>query len=349
MSREAASDWAVAGAITLAFAAIVSVGIIVALRPWLRRVALAKPNARSSHREPTPQGGGIAVVAATVVAAFGTLYFSAPAAMGPLLPVLAAAVLIAVVGAADDIRSIGVAPRLLLQALAVAVVIYALPSELRVAPFLPWWIERVLLVVGGLWFVNLVNFMDGLDWMTVAEVVPVTAALAMIGAFGLLPPAEAMISFALCGAIIGFAYFNRPVAKLFLGDVGSLPVGLLLGWLLMQLAGHHGLAAAILLPLYYLADATITLIRRLLNGEPVWQAHRSHFYQRATDRGFTVNQVVAHVFAVNLGLVALACITLAAPGLINDLAALVCGAALVAWLLFTFARGKSVMVRGPHA
>ena len=63
--------------------------------------------------------------------------------------------------------------------------------------------------------------------------------------------------------MIGFAYFNRPVARLFLGDVGSLPVGLLLGWLLMQLAGRRGLAAAILLPLYYLADATITLIRRL--------------------------------------------------------------------------------------
>src|SRR6266851_5216473 len=143
---------------------------------------------------------------------------------------------------------------------------------------------------------------------------------------------DAASMWAVAGAIaFGFAAVVS-VAKLFLGDVGSLPVGLLLGWLLMQLAGHHGLAAAILLPLYYLADATITLVRRLLNGEPVWQAHRSHFYQRATDRGFTVSQVVAHVFAVNLGLVALACITLAAPGLLNDIAALVCGAALVAWL-----------------
>jgi UDP-N-acetylmuramyl pentapeptide phosphotransferase/UDP-N-acetylglucosamine-1-phosphate transferase len=149
--------------------------------------------------------------------------------------------------------------------------------------------------------------------------------------------------------MIGFAYFNQPVAKLFLGDVGSLPIGLLLGWLLVQLGGHHGLAAAILLPLYYLADATITLIRRLVNGEPVWEAHRSHFYQRATDRGFSVREVVAHVFAVNLGLVALASFTLAAPGLMNDVAALVCGAALVGWLLFAFARGKSVMVRRPQA
>ena len=335
----------------MAFAAALSVAIIVALRPWLRRVALAKPNARSSHRQPTPQGGGIAVVAATIVAAGGAWHFSTFAGAGTRLPlpVFAAVILIAAVGAADDIRSIGVTPRLLLQTLAVALAIYALPEELRIAPFLPWWIERVALVIGGLWFVNLVNFMDGLDWMTVVEVLPITAALAAIGAFGLLPPAETITSFALCGAMIGFAYFNRPVAKLFLGDVGSLPIGLLLGWLLVQLAGHHGLAAAILLPLYYLADATITLIRRLANGEPVWQAHRSHFYQRATDRGFTVSQVVAHVFAVNLGLVVLACFTLAAPGLMNDVAALACGAALVGWLLFAFARGHGVMVRRPQA
>jgi UDP-N-acetylmuramyl pentapeptide phosphotransferase/UDP-N-acetylglucosamine-1-phosphate transferase len=170
--------------------------------------------------------------------------------------------------------------------------------------------------------------------------------VAMIGVFGLLPPAETIVGSALCGAMIGFAYFNRPVARLFLGDVGSLPIGLLLGWLLVQLAGHHGLAAAILLPLYYLADATITLIRRLLGGEKVWRAHRSHFYQRATERGFTVSQVVARVFAVNLGLVALAFVTLAAPGFLNDVAALVCGAALVGWLLLAFTRGKGLASRG---
>ena len=110
--------------------------------------------------------------------------------------------------------------------------------------------------------------------------------------------------------MVGFAYFNRPVATLFLGDVGSLPIGLLLGWLLVQLAGRGALAAAILLPLYYLADATITLVRRLIAGEKVWQAHRSHFYQRATDRGFTVKPGGGHVFAVNIALAALAFFTL---------------------------------------
>jgi UDP-N-acetylmuramyl pentapeptide phosphotransferase/UDP-N-acetylglucosamine-1-phosphate transferase len=346
MNRDLASTLGMAGLIAAAFAVVLCVVIIVALRPWLRRVALAKPNARSSHSEPTPQGGGIAVIGATIAAAAAGLHFSTSgAAVGLLLPVLAAVIVMAAVGAADDIRTLGVAPRLLLQALAIALVIYALPDAMRIAPLLPFWLERLLLVIGGLWFVNLVNFMDGLDWMTVAEVVPITAALATIGVLGLLPPAETIVSFALCGAMLGFAWFNRPVARLFLGDVGSLPVGLLLGWLLVRLAGHHALAAAILLPLYYVADATITLLRRLWRGDAVWRAHRSHFYQRATDRGFTVSQVVARVFAVNLGLAALAGATLAAPGLRNDIAAVVCGAALVAWLLFAFARGHGLMVR----
>ena len=131
--------------------------------------------------------------------------------------------------------------------------------------------------------------------MTVAEVVPVTATLGIIGLLGVLPWPETVISFALCGAMIGFAFFNRPVAKLFLGDVGSLPIGLLFAWLLLLLAGNGGRTAAILLPLYYLADSTITLLRRVAKGEPVWQAHRSHFYQRATDRGFRVIDLVARV------------------------------------------------------
>jgi UDP-N-acetylmuramyl pentapeptide phosphotransferase/UDP-N-acetylglucosamine-1-phosphate transferase len=110
--------------------------------------------------------------------------------------------------------------------------------------------------------VNLVNFMDGLDWMTVVEVVPITAALAAIGLLGYIPWQDTVINLSLCGATIGFAFFNRPVAKLFLGDVGSLPIGLLLGWPLLLLAGSSGRIAAILLPLYYLADSTVTLQTR---------------------------------------------------------------------------------------
>jgi UDP-N-acetylmuramyl pentapeptide phosphotransferase/UDP-N-acetylglucosamine-1-phosphate transferase len=343
MNHELAVMWWLRGAALVAFAALLCALLIVVLRPLLERYALARPNARSSHKTPTPQGGGIAVVASTVATVCIAQYFSATAglAAGPLVIVFAAAILIACIGAADDIRSIAVVPRLLLQALAVGLVIWALPDELRVLPFVPWWLERALLIVGGLWFVNLVNFMDGLDWMTVVEIVPITTTLAVMGALGVLPAAGTIVTLALCGATLGFAYFNRPVATLFLGDVGSLPIGLLLGWLLLLLAAAGHLAAAIVLPLYYLADATVTLLRRLARGEPVWQAHRTHFYQRATGGGFTVTAIVARVFLVNVGLCALALLSVIVPGRLSEIAALILGAILVTWLLIAFARGKS--------
>jgi UDP-N-acetylmuramyl pentapeptide phosphotransferase/UDP-N-acetylglucosamine-1-phosphate transferase len=140
--------------------------------------------------------------------------------------------------------------------------------------------------------------------------------------------------------MIGFAPFNRPIARLFLGDVGSLPIGLMLGWALLMLASRGHLAAALLLPLYYLADATITLGRRIVRGERVWQAHRTHFYQRALDGGFSVSEVVVRVFVLNLALAILALVSAIEPDLRVDLATLALGGALVAWLLGTFARGK---------
>jgi UDP-N-acetylmuramyl pentapeptide phosphotransferase/UDP-N-acetylglucosamine-1-phosphate transferase len=338
---QAAEIWWPLALLVVAAAAAIGAGLIVVLLPALRRHALARPNVRSSHVEPTPQGGGIAVVVATAIVALAAVTLTAlPNERVQLAWVLGAAAFIAAVGAVDDMRPMPVLPRLLLQALAVAVTIAALPAELRVVPALPWTFERALLALAALWFVNLANFMDGIDWLTVAEVVPVTGGLVALGWLGALPPAAVVAALALLGAIIGFAPFNRPVARLFLGDVGSLPIGLLLAWLLTMLALHGHAAAALLLPLYYLADASLTLARRLVAGERVWQPHRTHFYQRATDGGFTVSEIVGRVFAVNLMLAGLAAVSVAMPGRWVTTATLALGAALVAWLLRAFARGK---------
>jgi len=333
----------VLGSIAL-FAFIVSLGLMVLLRPWLARYAMVQPNARSSHLRPTPQGGGIAVVIAMLLGGAGaTLVW--PALLenqgGELLTLTAATALLALVGVMDDMRSLPAAARLAMQCIAVGAVIAALPTEMKIVPQLPWSIERAGLFVGGVWFVNLVNFMDGIDWMTVAEVVPVTGAILVLGLVGTLGALPAVVAAALLGATAGFAPFNRPVAQVFLGDVGSLPIGLLLGWLLLQLAATDHLAAALILPLYYLADASITLGRRLIRGEAIWRAHRTHFYQRATDHAFTVPQIVARVFAVNLVLALLALVAVAAHNLAVSLAMLSAAAAAIWWLLATFARGKS--------
>jgi len=331
--------WVLAPAVLVSL--LVSLGLIVLLRPWLARHALAHPNARSSHHAPTPQGGGIAVIIAAVSVSWGVIAL-VPAVIGDqgvqVLAVTAAMILLAVVGAIDDMLSLRATPRLAMQCIAVGTIIAALPADLQILPHFPWWVERGCLLLGGLWFVNLVNFMDGIDWMTVAEFVPAIGAITVLGIAGNVDFLPALLAAALLGAILGFAPFNKPVAQLFLGDVGSLPMGLLLGWLLLQLAGKGHLVAALILPLYYLADATLTLAWRTASGQAFWQAHRAHFYQRAVDHGLTVPEVVVRVFCVNLALAALALSTLAAPHL--EWLALGAAAVIVALLLVSFVRGK---------
>jgi len=323
-----------AGPAVLVASLIASWALIALLLPLFQRYTLALPNVRSSHAAPTPQGGGIAVVAAALgvsaLAVWGMPQFDAGTHAGLLL-VIVAALLLAVVGMADDMHELGAAPKLVAQAIGVVLVIAAVPADMQVAPFLPVWLERVALLGAGLWLVNLVNFMDGIDWMMVAEIVPVTAGIAIIGALGALPPDALIVALALNGAMLGFAPFNRPVARLFLGDMGSLPIGLLLVWLLYL---------AILLPLYFVADATITLLRRLTAGERIWQAHRTHFYQRARSGGMSTMDVVARVFAVNCGLAALAAVSVAIGTLAASVATLALGAGSVAWLVLRFASGK---------
>lgn len=317
----------------IAAAAVLSAGMTWAIRPLLLQHTLAKPNARSSHRIPTPQGAGIAVIGATLAIA-GIIAATANTVNIPAA-VFAAVLFIAGVGFADDVKSIPILPRLLLQAVAVSAILYA-SRDLRILPACPFWIERGLLLLAGLWFVNLVNFMDGLDWMTVAEVVPITGAMVVLGSLGELSASATIVAAALFGAMVGFAPFNRPVATIFLGDVGSLPIGLLLGWCLLQLAYYQQLTAVLLLPLYYLSDATMTLMRRLARREPFWAAHRSHYYQRATDNGFTVIRVVSEVFALNIGLAALAIASTKTQSPATNVVLLIIGSAGVALSMYRF-------------
>src|SRR5882724_11731951 len=321
-------------------AALICAGLIVLLRPLLQRYALSRPNARSSHVTPTPQGGGIAVMAATGIAAALPGLLGVPYLGNAILVVLTAAFSLAAVGMIDDLRPIPVFPRLALQLAAVTLLFVALPSQIRILETIPISLERALLILGLLWFINLVNFMDGLDWMTVAEMLPMTAALAGFAFFGQAPSDVLPIALALAGALLGFAPFNRPVARLFLGDVGSLPIGLLTGWCLLELASHQHFAAALLLPLYYIADATITLFRRLASGERFWDAHRSHFYQQATDNGLGVRKVIAEVFLLNVLLAGLATVSIAIRSTGVDLAMLALGAIAVMTLLVRFSRSR---------
>jgi UDP-N-acetylmuramyl pentapeptide phosphotransferase/UDP-N-acetylglucosamine-1-phosphate transferase len=315
--------------------------LILVLTPVLRNAAMAALTHRSSHAKPTPQWGGLAITSATLGVTLLALYgFGADARSGTLIVCLAALMLL-VLGAVDDLFHVEPKVKLIAQAVAVGLMLAALPDDLRALPFLPLWLERAILLVGAVWFVNLVNFMDGIDWMMVAEVVPLTAGVVIIGALGALPPVALVVALALNGAMLGFAPFNRPVARLFMGDMGSLPIGLLLAWLLILVAGSGYLAAALLLPLYFVADTGLTIVRRARAGERLWVAHRTHFYQRARDNGFTNMQIVGRVLAVNIGLVFLAAASVVAHAPLSSVLALIAGCGIVAWLMIGFANRRA--------
>ena len=260
---------------------------------------------------------------------------------GPsLLPVLAAAIFLTVIGALDDAHALPVSWRLVGQTLAALVVVLSLPQGVQLLPgLLPLILERALLVFGVVWFVNAVNFLDGIDWITVVQVVPITFGVVVIEALGAVPATIGLLALALLGGTLGFAVFNKHPAQIFLGDAGSLPIGLCLGVLLIYVAEAH-LAAAVLMSLYTLADPTLTLFRRMAEGEQIFSAHRTHFYQQAVTQGLTVPQVTTRIFLLQVLLALLAIATVVANSLAVDAVCLGLGLMATGLMLHALAKGR---------
>ncbi|MDO8607332.1 MAG: glycosyltransferase family 4 protein [Phaeospirillum sp.] len=303
-------------------------GIVLA---WLRRrEILDHPNERSSHNLPTPRGGGLAVT--PVVAAM--LILTAFVAPGYSTILAAGALILMAVSWLDDREGLPPLPRFLLQAAIIAATLIAMPAAgLVFQGLLPFWADRLLTALGWLWFVNLTNFMDGIDGITGIETAAIGVGIALIGDHS---AAQAM---GVAAAGLGFLVWNWHPARIFLGDSGSIPLGFVLGGLLIQLATDGHLAAALILPGYYIADASITLLWRLKDGEKIWQAHRRHFYQRAVQGGKSHSQVSLAILAANLGLIGCAWITaIGQTGLGSGLAVAVVAGLLA--LLGHWAKGK---------
>ncbi len=305
------TGWVEAGAAAAAAAAMVWAATPLLRRLLLRAAVIDTPNPRSSHAVPTPRGGGIAVVGAIALCWGALLLWTAPdpAAARPVWIVLGGAGALAALSFADDLFDLPAALRMAAQAVVVGTGLLALPADSPVAQgLLPMWADRALAWLAWLWFVNLFNFMDGIDGIAGAETVAVALGIGVVLALG--PGGDGGITLALSGAVAGaaagFLWWNWHPARIFLGDVGSVPLGYLLGWLLLGLAADGAWAAALILPLYYLVDATLTLARRAARGERVWRAHREHFYQRAVQGGLRHDQVTLRITGLNALLIVLA-------------------------------------------
>ena len=313
------------------------------LRLLTKQQVMDIPNERSNHKRPTPRGGGVAVLLAIVggVVALFVLQSEMP---DSFIPVCAVTFGIAAFLFMDDLRGLSIKWRFLAQITAVIVGLMLFPAEGYVFQgMLPSWADKIL--TGILWvgFINLYNFMDGIDGITSMETIAIAIGIAFIAVISPHFDAEyATISMVFVAAILGFLLWNWHPARIFLGDVGSVGLGYIIGWLLLQLAISGHWVAALVLPGYYLADGGITLLKRILNKEKFWQAHSKHYYQQAVRGGRSPQAVVASITLVNILLIAGAVTSLYWTGVVESIVLLASNVGAVLLLLWYLSKPSTL-------
>ena len=279
----------------------VLVGFGGALAMARARLLVDLPNARSSHTRPTPRGGGVGLVVGTLIGGW-----LVAAGMPVAIPVAAGATIAALAGLADDARPQSAAIKFGAQFLAAFVAIGggAIIERLYIPGYGPIELGAFGPAVTFLWFVGLTNaynFMDGLDALAGATgtVAAIFAGLALMlaGADQL-----AALAFVLAAACAGFLALNLPPARIFMGDVGSQFIGFAFAGLGVFAAGATADGKLVwLVPvvlMHFLFDTLFTAVRRLMAGENVFAAHRTHLYQRLNQAGFSHGKVAAFLAAM---------------------------------------------------
>ncbi len=278
---------------------VTSLGTRLILRMARKRGLVAHPNERSSHTIPTPHGGGLAIIA-VLIPTWAYLGVSHGLGTIELVFVLGSAVLLAGFSLVDDIRHLSPAFRFGLQTIAVVLSLGVMGKDTPFfGGFLPFWLDMIIAGLGWVWFINLFNFMDGIDGIAGTESTSIGIGIILLVIMAGAPAFMMPFALIIVGGCLGFLVWNWHPAKIFMGDVGSVPLGFLLGWLLLTLSQSGFFVSALILALYYLADATLTLGHRARRGEKVWQAHREHFYQKAIQCGLRHDQVVLLILATN--------------------------------------------------
>ena len=148
--------------------------------------------------------------------------------------------------------------------------------------------------------------MDGIDGSAAAEAIHISFSIVVLSFLTSIPYEVTIIALMMASACLGFIIYNWHPAKIFLGDVGSISIGFVCGWMLLAIAFHGQLAAAIILPLFYISDSGITIVRRLFAGKKIWEAHSEHFYQQAVRKGVPHDVITKKIIYCNSSLCMLA-------------------------------------------
>ena len=265
-----------------------------------------RPSQRRAHSRITPRGGGVAIVISFALC-FLIFDYCAHDSLDYSTYLLPSLFFVATISLLDDIKYVPIIYRLCIHLIAAALVVYFfLWPRALLHNELPLYIDFTLAFLGLATFLNIYNFLDGIDGLTASESIHLSATILILCLlrYDTIVHADLVIGIStLVGAAsIAFIYYNWHPAKVFLGDVGSISLGFLLGLALLLVAssGLRLFAACLIACLYYIADGGLTILIRLVHGEKIWLPHLKHFFQKAGRKGMSHREITTKIVIVTL-------------------------------------------------
>ena len=284
------------------------------------------PTKRSNHDIPTPKGAGLIVIPLVIFSTLSIFFLTEELNDEWIIYFIAIAILMCV-SLLDDIYNLSSFSRLMVQFICVFISTFVIvdhqdfyqsiigvSKNYSINFSMLYHSLIILIVLFWVWIINLFNFMDGMDGITATQICSFALGVNIISFLGYLGNDLQLFSLIIFAVFLGFYKLNKPPAKIFLGDTGSIPIGFIVGLILIKsFISHNLLIPLIILTMYHLLDSTITIFFRLSRGENIFQAHSSHFYQRPLQSGFSHSFVLKWIQILNIFLLIISLFAISYP------------------------------------
>ena len=270
------------------------------------------PVERSNHKNPTPKSGGIVVIPLIIIFIF--IYVkSGYIESNPWILFCSLSIILYFFSLLDDIYNLPILPRIFIQLICVIIGVEYFNNEINILmdeivsnnllfkKSIYIIIFKLIIISSWLWIINLFNFMDGMDGLTASQICTFSMGITLLSILNFLSKNETFLGLIILSTCLGFFYWNKSPAKIFLGDVGSIPLGFMVGFFITNsLITHHIFFPMIILILFFLFDSTFTLLKRLLSRKNILKAHSDHLYQKKIRSGHSHNYILKRINYANL-------------------------------------------------
>ncbi len=284
------------------------------------------PSNRSNHNEPKPKGAGLILIPLVIFATL-LVFFLENTLNNMWFLIFGFTLILTLISLLDDLKNISSKLRLFFQMFCVISSLFLLKDEINLLvenkffDFIPIgfsffkpFIISCFLTLAWVWIINLFNFMDGMDGITSIQIISLSIFVNILGIANIIETNFLYFSLVLFAIFMAFLSVNKPPAKIFLGDVGSIPIGFLVGFIIIYNVICTGLVIPFLIIImYYLLDSSITLLNRLIKKQNIFQAHSSHFYQKILRKGFSHSYVLKKIAILNFLLLLLSITSITFP------------------------------------